>query len=177
MQEQRRGPDGAPTAPKQSHARLVLVAGHLRVLRRRPGNRIGWLYAASGLAWSLNVPGQAWLEQLVAGGRPLPLAARLAAVIGEINWDPAILLGIILPALLVPDGRLSSPRWRLVGAAAVAGAGLDMVGVSLPPGRLSRLRDQLDLNATPDELLELVERATQPTQASLWLRPSQARRP
>jgi hypothetical protein len=59
---------------------------------RRPANPIGWLYAASGLSWSLNIPGQPWLEHLVGGGHPLPPAAQLAAVIGEINWDPAICL-------------------------------------------------------------------------------------
>jgi hypothetical protein len=103
---------------------------------RRPANPIGWLYAASGLAWSLNIPGQAWLDHLVGGGHPLPLAAQLAAVVGELNWDPAIVFGIILPALLVPDGRLPWDRWRLVVGAAVAGAALDMVGVSLTPGPL-----------------------------------------
>ena len=103
---------------------------------RRPANPIGWLYAASGLAWSLNIPGQPWLGHLVGGGQPLPPAAQFAAVVGEINWDPAICLGVILPALLVPDGRLRSDRWRLVAAAALAGTGLDMVGVSLAPGPL-----------------------------------------
>jgi hypothetical protein len=87
-------------------------------------------------AWSLNIPGQAWLEYLVGGGYALPPAAQLAAVVGEINWDPAICLGIILPALVIPDGRLRSNRWPLVAAAAVAGAVLDMVGASLAPGPL-----------------------------------------
>ena len=35
----------------------------------------------------------------------------------------------------------------------------------------SRLRDQLDLDALATELLGVVERTLQPTQASLWLRP------
>jgi hypothetical protein len=69
-----------------------------------------------------------WLEHLVGGGHPLPSAAQLAAVVGEINWDPAICLGIILPALLVPDGRLRSERWRLV-AAALDDIGLVLLGV------------------------------------------------
>jgi hypothetical protein len=119
---------------------LVFPLGYatvgLALSLRRPANPIGWLYAASGLAWSLNIPGQAWLQHLVGGGHPLPPAAQLAAVVGEINWDPAICFGIILPALVVPDGRLRSNRWRLVAAAAVAGAVLDMVGASLAPGPL-----------------------------------------
>ena len=42
---------------------------------RRPANPIGWLYAAAGLVWSLAIPGDSWLYQLVAEHRPLPLAA------------------------------------------------------------------------------------------------------
>ncbi|HEY4791211.1 MAG TPA: hypothetical protein VIJ05_07765, partial [Actinomycetes bacterium] len=47
---------------------------------RRPANPIGWLYAASGLAWALDLPFEPWLEQLVRDHWPLPVAAQLAAV-------------------------------------------------------------------------------------------------
>ena len=49
-------------------------------------------------------------------------------------WAPAIALGITLPALLVPDGRLRSRRWRVVVATAVAGPAMFMVGAFLTPG-------------------------------------------
>ncbi|HSK35330.1 MAG TPA: hypothetical protein VLA80_01190 [Actinomycetota bacterium] len=38
----------------------------------------------------------------------------------------------------------------------------------------THLRDQLDLNTLRAELLEVVDQTMQPTQASLWLRPSHA---
>jgi hypothetical protein len=103
---------------------------------RRPANPIGWLFAASGLAWSTLIPFDPWVDQLVRDHRPLPLAAQLAAVAGEFNWAPAIALGITLPALLVPDGHLRSRRWRVVAAAAVAGPVLLVVGGSLRPAPL-----------------------------------------
>jgi hypothetical protein len=103
---------------------------------RPPTNPIGWLYAAAGLIWSLSLPGDAWLGQLVSEHRPLPLAAQAAAVYGEFNWAPATVLGVTLPALLVPDGRLRSRRWRPVAAAAVAAAVLALVGAGLTPARL-----------------------------------------
>jgi hypothetical protein len=103
---------------------------------RRPANPIGWLYAAAGVAWSLAIPGDAWLGQLLADHRPLPLAAQATAVYGEFSWGPATVLGVTLPALLVPDGRLRSRRWRPVAAAAVAGAVLVLVGSGLAPARL-----------------------------------------
>jgi hypothetical protein len=40
----------------------------------------------------------------------------------------------------------------------------------------TRLRDEIDLDSLAAELLAVVEQTTQPTQASLWLRPSQAPR-
>src|SRR5215218_7607559 len=102
---------------------------------RRPANPIGWLFATSGLIWSLTIPLDSWLDQLVLQNRSLPLAAKLAAVIGEYNWAPAIAYGITLPALLVPDGRLRSRRWRPVAAAAAVGPVVGLVAGSLAPGQ------------------------------------------
>ena len=103
---------------------------------RRPANPIGWLFAAAGLAWSVTIPFDPWVTQLILDHRPLPLAAQVGALVGEFNWSPAIAFGITLPALLVPDGRLRSPRWRPVVAAAVAGPVLGMLGSSFLPGKL-----------------------------------------
>ncbi|HEV2894574.1 MAG TPA: hypothetical protein VG411_12525, partial [Actinomycetota bacterium] len=113
------------------YATIGLVLG-----LRRPANPIGWLFAASGLVWSLPIPIDPWVSQLILDHRPLPLAAQLGALVGEYNWAPAVALGITLPALLVPDGRLRSRRWRPVAAAAVAGPVMGLVGGSLLPGQL-----------------------------------------
>jgi hypothetical protein len=101
---------------------------------RRPGNPIGWLYATSALVWSLIIPLGPWVDQLVREQRPLPLLAKLDAMAEVTVWAPAIALGITLPALLVPDGRLRSPRWRVVVATAVTGPALFVVGAFLIPG-------------------------------------------
>jgi hypothetical protein len=101
---------------------------------RRPANPIGWLYAASALVWSALIPLGPWVEQLAREQRPLPLLAKLDAVAAVTLWAPAIALGITLPALLVPDGRLRSPRWRVVVATAIAGPALFVLGAFLIPG-------------------------------------------
>ena len=103
---------------------------------RRPANPIGWLYAAAGLAWSWGIPFGPWITQLIRDHRPLPLAAQLVAVVGDFGWAPAIALGVTLPALLLPDGRLRSRRWRVVVATSVAGVVLALVAGSLIPGPL-----------------------------------------
>jgi hypothetical protein len=102
---------------------------------RRPANPIGWLYATSGLVWALLIPLDPWVDQLIRSRRPLPLAAQLAAVAGEFYWAPAITLGITLPFLLLPDGRLRSRRWRVMVAAAATGAVLVPVAGALMPGQ------------------------------------------
>jgi hypothetical protein len=104
---------------------------------RRPANPIGWLYAASGLVWALVIPFEPWLQQLFRDHQPLPLVAQLAVVASQVIWAPAIALGIILPFLLLPDGRLRSRRWRLVVTAAVVGVAMFVVGSILSPGQTS----------------------------------------
>jgi len=108
----------------------------LVVARRRPGNPIGWLYGAAGLAWAYTLPVEPWLDQLIREHRPLPLVAQVVAAAGTLGWAPAIALGVTLPALLLPDGRLRSRRWRVVVVAAVTGALALLVGGSLAPGVL-----------------------------------------
>jgi len=125
------GAGGALAFPL-GYATVGLVLG-----LRRPANPIGWLYAASGLVWALIIPFEPWLNTLLLSHRPLALAGQVAVEFRETGWAPAIALGVTLPFLLLPDGRLRSPRWRLVVATTVAGVTLLMIGGSLAPGQLT----------------------------------------
>src|SRR5215207_5326826 len=71
---------------------------------RRPANPIGWLYAASALTWSLIIPLDPWLDQLVQDKRPLPLLAQLVAVAELTVWAP--------PS---PSGSPCRPCWSPTG--------------------------------------------------------------
>jgi hypothetical protein len=112
---------------------LLFATVGLVLTLRLPGNPIGWLYAAAGLVWSLYIPWDPWVDQLLRSGRPLPPAARLAALAGDSLWAVGITLAITLPLLLLSDGRLRSPRWRPVAIAAIAGTAASVVGWSLAP--------------------------------------------
>src|SRR5215218_8886732 len=112
---------------------LLFATIGLVLTLRRPANPIGWLYAAAGLVWSAYIPFDPWVDQLQRSGRPLPVAARYLVLIGENFWAIGITLAITLPLLLLPDGRLRSPRWRLVAVAAVAGTALTVIGGCLDP--------------------------------------------
>ena len=111
----------------------------LVVARRRPGNPIGWLYGAAGLAWAYAIPVAPWVDQLIREQRPLPPVAQVVAAAGTLSWAPAIALGVTLPALLLPNGQLRSRRWRLVVASSVTGVVLVTVAGSLSPGPVEEL--------------------------------------
>ena len=117
---------------------LLFATIGLVLTLRRPDNPIGWLYAAAGLVWSLYVPWDPWVDQLLGTGRPLPLAAQLAALAGDSLWAVGITLAITLPLLLLPNGRLRSRRWRVVVVAAVAGTTLEVVGWVLSPDPMTQ---------------------------------------
>lgn len=85
------------------------------IIWRRPGNRVGWVYA--GLA--LLVAVGAWSEgyartNLIHGGETTPLVL-FAGWIGMWYWFPTLGLLFVWSLLLYPDGHLPSRRWRPVG--------------------------------------------------------------
>jgi hypothetical protein len=106
---------------------------------RRPGNPIGWLYGAAGLAWAYTIPLEPWVDKLLREQRPLPFVAQVVVASGDLSWAPAIALGITLPALLLPNGRLRSRRWRVVVATSVTGAVLATLAGPLSPGSLEEV--------------------------------------
>jgi len=117
---------------------LLFATIGLVLTLRRPTNPIGWLYAAAGLVWTLNVPWDPWVDQLLRTGRPLPLAARLAALAGDSLWAVGLALAVTLPLLLLPNGRLRSRRWRIVVVASVAGTAMNVVGWCLSPDPMTQ---------------------------------------
>jgi hypothetical protein len=129
---------------------------------RLPANPIGWLYAAAGLAWSWAIPFGPWIDRLVRDHRPLPLVAQLVVAVGDYGWAPALALGVALPALLLPDGRLRSRRWRVVVATSVTGVVLTLVAGTLTPGPLenqpegSQLDNPFGLSGTAGRVAALV---------------------
>jgi hypothetical protein len=117
---------------------LLFATIGLVLTLRRPGNPIGWLYAAAGLVWTVYIPWDPWVDRLLSTGRPLPPVARLAALAGDSLWAVGLTLAVTLPLLLLPDGRLRSPRWRVVLVVSVAGTALEVVGWVLSPDPMTQ---------------------------------------
>jgi signal transduction histidine kinase len=98
----------------------VLSIGVL-VVRRQPGNRIGWLFLLLGglsVLWEFS-QGYATYGLLTSPGS-LPFTGIAAWVY---QWSVGALLVMFVPIfLLFPDGKPLSPRWRFVFWAWVAGS-------------------------------------------------------
>jgi len=100
------------------------------LVRRRPGNRVGWVFAATSvMALNAFANQYAVTATLVRPGLPL---AGLAAWVASWGWTPALFVPTLLP-LLFPDGSLPSPRWRDYARAVVAVLGVLVVASMLTP--------------------------------------------
>ena len=99
------------------------IVGSL-IASRRPANIYGWLWLGLGPAQALLQFGQAYAGYaLVVDPGSLPAPRTLVTVLGQ-GWIASV---VIIPFLwlLFPDGRLPSPRWKVVAWTVV------LVGVPL----------------------------------------------
>ncbi len=91
------------------------------VASRRPGNPIGWLFLAEGLAFALAVAGSTYATYAIASGAGRGTASW-AAWLGAIPGELFFLFPLAL--LLFPDGRLPARRWRIVAWLIILADGL-----------------------------------------------------
>ena len=118
------GPGQGDVAPVYAGILLALavtapcVVG-LVILRSRPGNRIGTILALGPLPIAVLAFCESYAIWGTAdGGGTLPGRTWLGAV-GASLW-PAFYVWPLAIALLFPDGRLPSPRWRRAAIATFA---------------------------------------------------------
>jgi signal transduction histidine kinase len=92
--------------------------------RRRPGNRIAQLLIANAAVVTLAGLAESWARYAVVDEPGALPAADWAVLYDQAGW-PLLFAPVVAIALVFPDGRLPSPRWRPVAAgfaATVAGA-------------------------------------------------------
>jgi signal transduction histidine kinase len=94
----------------------AIVASH------RPANPIGWLFLAEGLGFALGVATDTYATYATRAGTAAPPSVAWAVWLGAIGGELGFLFALAI--LLFPDGRLPSPRWRVVAWLIVAGEAL-----------------------------------------------------
>jgi hypothetical protein len=129
----------------------VLLAWH------RPGNPIGWLFLAAGVADATSASAAQLMILLAGYGWDKTLLGVLGSVF-ILTWPVAVGLCLPMALLLFPDGRPVSPRWRWVIWAAAAEGVLFVLGFS-GPGQMT----MGDLVANPYLTLPFYHRL-----AALW---------
>ena len=116
---------------------LAFAAVGTVVALRQPANRIGWLCLGIGLFLSIgNGAGPYSTYASDTGSAPLP-GTDFFTWLNDWTWLPAIgSVGTFL-LLLFPNGRLLSPRWRLVAWASAVVIVLAIVSEAFHPGELA----------------------------------------
>jgi len=116
-----------------SLAAVVLPVGAL-VASRRPGNPLGWVFAATSFFWALGFAGAEYgIYAILADPGALPGGA-IGAWFTYWFWLPGVGLPVTVLLLLFPDGRLPSRRWRPVLWLAGLGIAIGSAGGALNPG-------------------------------------------
>ena len=98
---------------------LFALVGSVIVVRV-PGNRIAWLMLGTGVAFAVAALGGLTVAWELDHPGTIPGASILEWSSGT-AWY--LMVGLLWPQLLLlfPDGRLPSPRWRIVAAIQAAG--------------------------------------------------------
>ena len=133
----------SPTGTANGPMEFVTGVGYLAigtvgllVVRRRPGNRTGWAYLASGVALAL---GALTSEYANYGALTEPGAvpgAQWAAWLGSWAWWAGAAFGLAFALLLYPEGALPSPRWRPLARIAAVNVVVLALLHALAPGPL-----------------------------------------
>lgn len=106
------------------------------ILRRRPGNAIGWLLLIEGVASAIQFGFDTAPALAAAGPAPGPAAVAWTSWISNVIWIGAVaVFGPLF--LLFPDGKPVSPRWGVIGPLTIFGAILLAVGIGTVPGQLN----------------------------------------
>jgi hypothetical protein len=106
------------------------------IASRHPRNAIGWLFCAIGSVEGLDTLARGYAEYWITSGWGPRTVGETAAWFASWAWVMSGGAPVTFLLLLFPDGRLPSPRWRLVAWCAGVGISGFFVGFALQAGPL-----------------------------------------
>jgi hypothetical protein len=106
------------------------------IASRHPGNTIGWLFCSVGVTISLNSFAGDYAEFWLASGFGVSSLGETAAWFSSWLWILLVYVPTSFLLLLFPEGRLPSPRWRVVAWGVTLGTAGGVVGFALKAGPL-----------------------------------------
>jgi hypothetical protein len=111
------------------------------IATRQPRNAVGWICLAVGVGIPVTIAASEYARYAIETNPGSLPAGELVASMASWDWIVWVGLLVIYLALLFPDGRLPSRRWRLVAWA--GGVGIALVGASaaLLPGPIYEFPD------------------------------------
>jgi hypothetical protein len=116
---------------------LAIVGSSLMgalIIFRYPHHVIGWLLTVVGSVSSVSFLAETYMVWVSGHGGPgTDTLAHLAGWFSLLISAPVAFAGLTLMLLLVPDGRLLSPRWRSAVALPIIGLAAWTAGVLLTP--------------------------------------------
>ena len=104
------------------------------IIQRDPRNRIGWILAIAPLFICLSGVCGAYTDSTTGHGA----LRTTTAWASEWSWMAGLGLPVAFLGLLIPDGRLPSPRWRAVLWFAYAQYAVIVLGQMFAPGVLDK---------------------------------------
>lgn len=116
---------------------VVVLSGLGGVLVvRRPRNAVGWLFSLLAMTFAagsfLNVVARPGVD----GARWVPGAPAAAWLLGAVV-SPATWVAMLLTVLVLPEGRLPSPRWRWLAWAVAANFAVLGLITAITPGPMN----------------------------------------
>lgn len=110
---------------------LVLLALGALIASRHPQNPIGWIFCANGLVIALG-----GFTGSYASVQPALPGAQFAAWLSSWTQGPSSFAMYAFLFLLFPDGRVVTPRWRIVAWLAVFAVAVEFFLQAFVPGPL-----------------------------------------
>jgi hypothetical protein len=99
------------------------------IAARQPSQPIGWLMLGCGLALAASLVSDGMVN--LGLDRDAPTLAGASALASSLIFS-TFFLCLVTTVLLLPNGRLASPRWRVAGAGVVVLALLDLAAIIRP---------------------------------------------